>query len=102
VNVCSGKPTRVRDLLGALNAMIGDSIVIDEESADESAPASWSVGDPTKCRALLGFAPSGDLAATMRRLVDVTLPARVADLRQCGRPIAPASGKLFAESKADD
>jgi nucleoside-diphosphate-sugar epimerase len=62
INVCSGEPMRVRDLLERARTLLELPVAIVGRHAE---PGSWSVGDPTKCQALLGIAPSGSLTEAL-------------------------------------
>ena len=69
INVCSGVGRTVRALLEATAAQIDGDISIDEAASPPPA-LDWSVGDPARCQALLGFTPSSDLAALTGRAAD--------------------------------
>jgi GDP-4-dehydro-6-deoxy-D-mannose reductase len=65
INVCTGRGRSLRDLLLRMIELMGADVRI--EGAPE-APATGLrliVGDPGKCRSLLGFTPSADLDATL-------------------------------------
>jgi len=62
INVCSGVGRTVRVLLEATAAQVDGELVI-AESAGPPPALDWSVGDPARCQALLGFTPSSDLTA---------------------------------------
>jgi GDP-4-dehydro-6-deoxy-D-mannose reductase len=61
INVCSGVGRTVRQLLEATAARLPGELAIEEE--DGPAGLDWSVGDPSRCEALLALRPSGDLDA---------------------------------------
>jgi len=67
INVCAGVGRTARALLGAAAAQTGGAVVIEEAPETAAPELAWSVGDPGKCGALLGFQPSGDLAPVTRR-----------------------------------
>ena len=67
INVCAGVGRTARALLGAAAAQTGGAIVVEEETEGAPAELTWSVGDPGKCEALLGFRPTSDLAPVTRR-----------------------------------
>lgn len=67
INVCGGVARTARALLGAAAAQTGGAVLIEEAAATTAPELAWLVGDPTKCEALLGFRPSGDLAPITRR-----------------------------------
>jgi GDP-4-dehydro-6-deoxy-D-mannose reductase len=66
INVCTGVGRTARALLGATAAQLGGRVVIDE-APPNAQQLAWSVGDPSRCEALLGFRPSSDLAPVARR-----------------------------------
>jgi GDP-4-dehydro-6-deoxy-D-mannose reductase len=67
INICGGVGRTARALLGAAAAQTGGALVIEEEPPASAPELAWSVGDPAKCEALLGFRPSSDLAPVTRR-----------------------------------
>lgn len=67
INVCAGVGRTARALLGAAAAQTGGAVVIEEEPEAAPPELAWSVGDPAKCEALLGFRPASDLAPVTRR-----------------------------------
>jgi nucleoside-diphosphate-sugar epimerase len=67
INVCAGVGRTARALLGAAAAQTGGAVVIEEELPTAAPELAWSVGDPAKCEALLGFRPTSDLAPVTRR-----------------------------------
>jgi nucleoside-diphosphate-sugar epimerase len=77
INVCSGVGRTVRDLIDETAARIDRSLTIEE--AEGAAGLEWSVGDPALCRAELGFAPSGNLAALTAQAAAWVLRAARAD-----------------------
>jgi GDP-4-dehydro-6-deoxy-D-mannose reductase len=66
INVCTGVGRTARALLGATVAQLGGRVAIDE-APSSAQQLAWSVGDPSRCEALLGFRPSSDLAPVARR-----------------------------------
>ena len=66
INVCSGTGRTVRSLLEATAAEIDRDLTIFEAVSPPPA-LDWSVGDPARCQALLGFTPSSDLAGLAQR-----------------------------------
>jgi GDP-4-dehydro-6-deoxy-D-mannose reductase len=67
INVCAGVGRTARALLGAAAAQSGGAVVVEEEAEGAPLELAWSVGDPAKCEALLGFRPTSDLAPVTRR-----------------------------------
>ena len=69
INLASGQGRTMRSLIEAALAEIGGGLSLEEREAPagEGGYLSWSVGDPQTCRRLLGFAPSGELAAVVRQ-----------------------------------
>jgi|HubBroStandDraft_1064217.scaffolds.fasta_scaffold140625_2 nucleoside-diphosphate-sugar epimerase len=67
INVSCGVGRTARALLGAAAAQTGGAVVIDEAAPTSVPEMPWSVGDPSRCEALLGFRPSADLAPVTRR-----------------------------------
>jgi nucleoside-diphosphate-sugar epimerase len=67
INVCAGVGRTARALLGAAAAQTGGAVAIEEEPPTAAPELAWSVGDPAKCEALLGFRPTSDLAPVTRR-----------------------------------
>jgi len=70
INVCGGVGRTARALLGAAAAQTGGAVLVEEEPPTAAPELAWSVGDPSKCEALLGFRPSIDLAPVTRRAAD--------------------------------
>jgi nucleoside-diphosphate-sugar epimerase len=70
LNVCTGVGRSVRQLIEPAVAAVGRGLTLDEPDAAPS-PLDWSVGDPSLCRARLGFAPSGDLTAVTAQAASV-------------------------------
>jgi len=64
INVCTGVGRTVRQLLEATAAYLPGPLTIEED--DGPAGLDWSVGDPSRCEALLGLRPSADLEAIVR------------------------------------
>ncbi|MEJ0064052.1 MAG: NAD(P)-dependent oxidoreductase [Caulobacteraceae bacterium] len=65
INVCTGVGRPVRGLLDEVSRAIADvtpGLVAMSESGPPPA-LDWSIGDPTKCQARLGFTPTSDLSA---------------------------------------
>jgi NDP-hexose 4-ketoreductase len=67
INICGGIGRPARSLLGAAAAQTGGAVTIAEEPPTSAPELAWSVGDPAKCEALLGFRPTTDLAPVTRR-----------------------------------
>jgi len=67
INVCAGVGRTARALLGAAAAQTGGAVVVEEEAEGAPPELAWSVGDPARCEALLGFRPTSDLAPVTRR-----------------------------------
>ena len=67
INVCSGEGRTARTLLSAVSAQTGGAVVVDEAAAVAPPLMPWSVGDPTRCQALLGLRPAIDIAGLARR-----------------------------------
>ena len=66
LNICTGFGRTVRDLIKPAVTAIGLGLTLVEPEAP--APLlDWSVGDPTSCRARLGFTPSSDLTPLIER-----------------------------------
>jgi nucleoside-diphosphate-sugar epimerase len=70
INVCSGIGRTARSLVDAVAAQTGGKVMIEEAAATAAPKVAWSVGDPARCEALLGFRPSADLAPATRRAAD--------------------------------
>jgi GDP-4-dehydro-6-deoxy-D-mannose reductase len=68
INVCTGVGRTVRELLQATAAHLPGEVAIEEE--DGPAGLDWSVGDPSRCEALLGLRPSSDLEPIVRGAAD--------------------------------
>jgi nucleoside-diphosphate-sugar epimerase len=63
INVCTGVGRTTRALIEATAGEIGVRVV----EAEGPAPAlDWSVGDPARCAARLGFVPTSDLTPVIR------------------------------------
>jgi len=83
INICGGVGRTARALLGAAAAQTGGAVIIEEEPATSAPELAWSVGDPAKCEALLGFRPTSDLAPVTRRAAAwLVEAARRANARQ--------------------
>jgi nucleoside-diphosphate-sugar epimerase len=67
INVCTGVGRTARALLGATAAQTNGAVVVDEAAPGDPLQLQWSVGDPSRCEALLGFRPSSDLAPISQR-----------------------------------
>jgi len=67
INVASGEGRSARDLIEATLKLTGGVVALEAPTAGEGEGLPWSVGDPTKCGALLGFRPDGDLTPVLRR-----------------------------------
>ncbi|HEY1751545.1 MAG TPA: NAD(P)-dependent oxidoreductase [Caulobacteraceae bacterium] len=70
INICGGVGRTARALLGAAAAQTGGAVVVEEEPPTELPEMAWSVGDPARCEALLGFRPTPDLAPVTRRAAE--------------------------------
>jgi len=66
LNVCTGVGRTVRELIEPALAAIGLGLTLSEPEGPEPL-LDWSVGDPSLCRARLGFTPSSDLAPLIAR-----------------------------------
>jgi nucleoside-diphosphate-sugar epimerase len=75
INVCGGVGRTARSLLDAVAAQTGGAVTIEEAAPTAVPQVAWSVGDPAKCEALLGFWPTADLAPAMRRAADWLMAA---------------------------
>jgi NDP-hexose 4-ketoreductase len=67
INVCCGEGRTARALLGAVSAQTGGAVLVEEDPPAEPPMMPWSVGDATRCEALLGLRPTADLAGVARR-----------------------------------
>jgi nucleoside-diphosphate-sugar epimerase len=67
LNVCAGVGRTARALVGAATAQTGGALIVEEEAPAGVLELPWSVGDPSRCEARLGFRPSVDLAPIARR-----------------------------------
>jgi nucleoside-diphosphate-sugar epimerase len=81
INVCTGMGRPVSALLEDLGGLIAHQAPGVIATAHDGPPPwlDWSVGDPSLCQALLGFAPSSDLAPVVERAarwVRATVPER--------------------------
>jgi nucleoside-diphosphate-sugar epimerase len=72
INVCTGVGRSVRDLHEDVTRAIVDAAPGVIEISESGAPPAleWSVGDPAKCHARLGFTPSNDLSALTAAAAD--------------------------------
>jgi GDP-4-dehydro-6-deoxy-D-mannose reductase len=61
VNVCSGKGRTLRELLTRMTALAKVDVTIDSRPGRGATGNRPVIGDPGKCRALLGFVPSSNL-----------------------------------------
>jgi nucleoside-diphosphate-sugar epimerase len=72
INVCTGVGRPVRALLEDVGLAIADTapgvVVISERGPPPEL--DWSIGDPAKCQARLGFTPSSDLTALTTAAAD--------------------------------
>lgn len=67
INVCTGVGRPARALTGAVAEALDGDLVVEEGLVDgEGGGVAWSVGDPARCEARLGFRPSADLSALIR------------------------------------
>jgi nucleoside-diphosphate-sugar epimerase len=69
VNVCTGVGRPARSLLESVTAPLEGAVAIDEAVEAPGGP-TWSVGDPARCEARLGFRPSADLSDLARAAAD--------------------------------
>jgi nucleoside-diphosphate-sugar epimerase len=67
INIASGQGRTVRALIEAAIPLIDGGLILEAPDPAEADDMDWSVGDPSKARALLGFAPSGDLTPVLAR-----------------------------------
>jgi nucleoside-diphosphate-sugar epimerase len=67
INVCCGEGLTARALLDAVCAQTGGRVLVDEDPPTVPSMLPWSVGDPTRCEAVLGLRPTADLAGVARR-----------------------------------
>ena len=68
VNVCTGRPTRIRELAELMMMASGRQVPIrftDPRSGDISA----SIGNPERCRSVLGFAPTTPIGVGLMGLL---------------------------------
>ncbi|MGH6769837.1 MAG: NAD-dependent epimerase/dehydratase family protein [Xanthobacteraceae bacterium] len=65
INVCSGKGRTLRELLMQTAALAGIEVAIESSTGQAVTGDQPIIGDPGKCRALLGFVPSADLDAAL-------------------------------------
>jgi nucleoside-diphosphate-sugar epimerase len=65
INVCTGVGRTARSLIAELADELGD-VLIEEDVQGGATDPDWSVGDPARCSALLGFVPTADLATTLK------------------------------------
>lgn len=79
INVASGEGRSARDVIEATLLLAGGVVALEEPPASQGGGLAWSVGDPAKCEALLGFAPSGDLRPVLGRAA-----ARIAAAAEAG------------------
>ena len=65
INVCTGVGRPVRNLLDDVSRAVADAAPGVVEIFERGPPPGldWSIGDPAKCQAQLGFTPSSDLSA---------------------------------------
>jgi GDP-4-dehydro-6-deoxy-D-mannose reductase len=66
VNICSGKGRTLRELLMQMTALAGAEVMIESSPGPTAASDGPIIGDPGKCRALLGFAPAANLDAALK------------------------------------
>jgi GDP-4-dehydro-6-deoxy-D-mannose reductase len=65
-NLCSGRPTRVAELLGTILRMLDLELEVEfQDSTEEQL-----LGDPTRLRAATGWAPKHSLVETVESLVE--------------------------------
>jgi NDP-hexose 4-ketoreductase len=68
INVCTGDGRTVRDLVQGVALELGPGEIKVKGAGPSGVP--WSVGDPARCAALLGFTPSSDLTALIAQAAD--------------------------------
>jgi nucleoside-diphosphate-sugar epimerase len=72
INVCTGVGRPARALLEDVNLAIADAtpgVVVISQGGPRPG-LDWSIGDPAKCQARLGFTPSSDLSALTAAAAD--------------------------------
>lgn len=69
INVCTGRGRSVSDLVRDVGKDLSPG-AIKVKASGPSTGVPWSVGDPARCGALLGFTPSSDLTALTARAAD--------------------------------
>ena len=65
INVCTGQGRTVGELVHDVARELGAAAIKAKAAGPSGVP--WSVGDPDRCGALLGFTPSADLSALTAR-----------------------------------
>jgi nucleoside-diphosphate-sugar epimerase len=66
INICTGQGRTVSDLVTAVASELAPCAI--RARTDLATPSlTWSIGDPSRCQALLGFTPSSDLTAVTMR-----------------------------------
>lgn len=68
VNVCTGRPTRIRELAELIMMAAGNQVPI-RFIAPRAGDITASIGNPERCRALLGFAPETSVGVGLMGLV---------------------------------
>jgi GDP-4-dehydro-6-deoxy-D-mannose reductase len=66
INVCTGAGLSSRQLIARMLALAGTDVTVEVDATMYPAGHPKIIGDPAKCRALLGFAPSADLDAALK------------------------------------
>jgi UDP-glucose 4-epimerase len=69
INVCTGVKTSIRELVDLLRDLSGSALEPEYRPASQQFVTD-RLGDPEKCRALLGFEPSITLREGLKRLID--------------------------------
>jgi nucleoside-diphosphate-sugar epimerase len=67
INVCTGEGRTARALLGATATQTHGAVIVDEAAPSDPLQLQWSVGNPSRCEALLGLRPSSDRAPISQR-----------------------------------
>jgi len=69
LNVCSGKPTSVNQLVALLSTIAGRTPIV-HHHPDRRGDIRTSLGDPSRCAATLGIEPTTELAAGLRETLE--------------------------------
>lgn len=68
VNVCTGRPTRIRELAELVMLASGRQVPI-RFTEPRAGDISASIGNPERCRSLLGYAPATTVGVGLMRLI---------------------------------